>query len=229
MNALIAYHGKQEVKDEYINRVRAHREADQLVKEFYWDGSKGCAVGCTIHGKDHGKYETALGIPRQLAYLEDRLFEKMPDERSQRWPEEFLQAITPGADLTGVADRFLHWLLVDEVDGVIRFAKTVEQWAAISHVGELYQRKIAGEVINVMEWRNARIKCWHVSAAATGNFSTADDDVAAATAAAAYAADDNDDAAAAYATDPYAADKNNARERQADKLIELLKAAPVVP
>ncbi len=50
---LIAFHGDSTVKEKYLSRVRAHREADELKKGYYWQHGKGCAVGCTIHGSAH--------------------------------------------------------------------------------------------------------------------------------------------------------------------------------
>lgn len=38
---MIAYHGKQEVKDLYLSRVRAHREADELIHGIGWEDGKG--------------------------------------------------------------------------------------------------------------------------------------------------------------------------------------------
>lgn len=46
---LIAFHGKQSIKDEYLARVRAHKAADEIIKGVYWEKGKGCAVGCTVH------------------------------------------------------------------------------------------------------------------------------------------------------------------------------------
>ena len=71
MNKLIAFHGKQSVKDFYIERVRAHAAADEIIHGKYWENGKGCAVGCTIHSRTHARYETELGIPLALARLED--------------------------------------------------------------------------------------------------------------------------------------------------------------
>ena len=34
---MLTFHGRQELKDQRIAQVRAHREADQLVKGIYWD------------------------------------------------------------------------------------------------------------------------------------------------------------------------------------------------
>lgn len=75
----LAYKNKPSIKKKYVARVKAHRDADEIVKGIYWENGKGCAVGCTIEGRDHSKYETELGIPRILAHLEDTIFEGLPN------------------------------------------------------------------------------------------------------------------------------------------------------
>src|SRR5271165_1429994 len=148
---MIAYHGKQEVKELYLSRVRAHRAADQLRQGFgYWDKDdegefRGCAVGCTLHSNDHSAYETELGIPRILARLEDGIFEDLPMDRAQSWPEEFLSVIPVGADLSLVWPKFAIWMLSDEVWGVRKYAHSDGSRAAIDFVVALYHRKIAGD------------------------------------------------------------------------------------
>ncbi len=88
-----AFNGLQSNKDKYLARVEAHRAADQLVKGQYWEGGKGCAVGCTIHGDSHEDYEADdLQIPRIIARLEDRIFEGLPNDRAQVWPGGLLSA-----------------------------------------------------------------------------------------------------------------------------------------
>jgi hypothetical protein len=236
-----AYHGEISVKEKYLARVRAHRKADQLLQGFgYWEDGKGCAVGCTIHGRDHAAYETELGIPRMVAGLEDGIFEGLPKAEAQLWPERFLDGIEPGQDLIQVGDRFLHWLIADPKDGVIRFAKTDAQQKSIGRVGELYGRKIAGEKIELSDWRKARRAAAYAYAyadayaaaayaAAAYAAAAAAADAAAAAAAYAYAYADAY-AAAAYAAAAAAADaasRFKARIRQAEKLLELLKAAPL--
>jgi hypothetical protein len=72
-----AYHGKIEIKKKYLNRVLAHRKADELIQGY----------GCWKDGKG--------------------------------WPERFLKAITPGADLSLVWDRFASRLLTDPAGGGI--------------------------------------------------------------------------------------------------------------
>src|SRR6266571_3756661 len=137
---MLAFHGKQEVKDFYVSRVRAHYEADEIIHGRYWENGRGCAVGCSIHGSNHSAYETELGIPRILAHLEDCIFEGMGNGDSKEFPLRFLSVIEPGADLSLVWYQFAHWLLIDPEDGVIRFAKANKTREAIQQVADLYNR-----------------------------------------------------------------------------------------
>lgn len=89
MNTLKAFHGDAKIKAKYIARVKAHQKADEIIKGRYWEDGKGCAVGCTIEGSDHSKYEKELGIPEILAYLEDGLFEEMSNEDAMKFPLRF--------------------------------------------------------------------------------------------------------------------------------------------
>ena len=74
---------------------------------------KAAAVGCTIHGETHESFERELGIPQMLAWLEDVIFEGLPNRLAKNWPERFLSSIAPGRDLSPVGWQFLHWLLTE--------------------------------------------------------------------------------------------------------------------
>ena len=106
-----AFHGDPAIKVKYLARVRTHITADDLIRGTGWDGSKGCAVGCTLEKYDHKAYEKELGIPEWLARIEDTLFEGMTEEKSRIWPEVFLKAIPIGADLRPVKAKFFVILL----------------------------------------------------------------------------------------------------------------------
>jgi hypothetical protein len=159
---LLAFHGSEAIKEKYLARVCAHRAADEIRQGYgYWkpdaEGQfRGCAVGCTLHSSDHGAYERELGIPQLLARLEDRLFEGMPAEQALEWPAQFLNAITPGADLRLVWPKFMLWLLADATDGVIKSAKKEATKAAISGVAALFQRWLDGSMPPASEWESAR-------------------------------------------------------------------------
>jgi hypothetical protein len=110
---MLSYHSDPAVKAHYLARVAGHAEADEITKGHYWENGKGCAVGCTIHGETHESFERELGIPQMLAWLEDVIFEGLPNRLAKTWPERFLSAIAPGRDLSPVGWKFLHWLLTE--------------------------------------------------------------------------------------------------------------------
>jgi len=184
---MLAFHNKQEIKDEYLARVRAHAAADEIIKGQYWQGGRGCAVGCTIHSAVHKDYEDLLGIPVRLAYLEDRLFENLPLEKAKLWPELFLSSIEVGADLSLVFSKFIVRVLGDSERGCIIHAKTPGAKAAIETVISLYERKITGNAASSEEWELARHCVFVNSDGATDEYSTAR--AAAAANAATYAGD----------------------------------------
>ena len=84
-----AFHGDKAVKEKYLNRVLAHQAADEIIKGKYWQGGKGCAVGCTIHSDDHYGYEHEIGVPAWLAFLQDKIFEGLPNAESKKFPADF--------------------------------------------------------------------------------------------------------------------------------------------
>jgi hypothetical protein len=110
---MLSYHSDPAIKARYLERVEGHAAADEIIKGQYWEAGKGCAVGCTIHGASHEDFERALGIPQMLAWLEDVIFEGLPNRAAKTWPERFLSAIEPGKDLSRVAWQLLHWLLTE--------------------------------------------------------------------------------------------------------------------
>ena len=112
-----AYLNDVSIKAKYLDRVRAHAAADEIIHGKYWEDGKGCAVGCTIHSGNHLDYESKLGIPVMLARLEDRLFEGQSNGCSKEFPERFLLAAKVGAYLSRVGWKFLYWLLTEELAG----------------------------------------------------------------------------------------------------------------
>jgi hypothetical protein len=195
---LLAFHGQQAIKDKYLARVRAHKLADEIVHGKYWSNGKGCAVGCTIHSGDHSAYETELGIPRILARLEDGIFESLSNGRAVEWPEQFLNASKVGADLSLVWSKFAAWMLVDEKYGVLQFAKRVKSRKAIQDIADNYKVWADTGIKPDVDWWKLR--------------SAADADADADAADAADAADDK---------------RQEWRNAQADKLIELMSSAPI--
>jgi hypothetical protein len=93
-----AFHNDPAIKEKYLSRVRQHIAADNLIRGIGWKDGKGCAVGCTLESYEHAQYPIELGIPEWLGRIEDDLFEGMSIEKSETWPEKFLDAIPVGLD-----------------------------------------------------------------------------------------------------------------------------------
>lgn len=108
---LKAFHNDPKIKKKYLTRVRKHFKADEIVKGTYWENGKGCAVGCTIHSDDHNAYESEIGIPIWLAFIEDRIFERLSNKIAKEWPLQFLKAIPIGVDLEKIKAPFFIFIL----------------------------------------------------------------------------------------------------------------------
>src|SRR4051812_520683 len=112
---LLTFPDPTKPKSFYLDRVRRHREADQLIRGTGWDGRRGCAIGCTLESYDPDKYPDLLGIPVSLAHLEDYIFENLPAAHLD-WPERFLTAIPENADISGVYSAWCRRMLLRCLD-----------------------------------------------------------------------------------------------------------------
>jgi len=212
-----------EVKEKYLARVHAHAKADEFIKGIYWEGGKGCAVGCTIHSDDHAAYEDELGIPEWLAHLEDTIFEGLPNERAKLWPVEFLEAVNVGADLNSIKSAFMIFTL-DALLKTFDHAKFPHVLKVITDVQALWRKYPRGhDESNRAEWREA-------DAARASNAAADATYAARAAARAAYAAADATYAARAATDAAYvAADDERELGRQetfvvfANELLKLIR------
>ena len=152
---LLAYHGLTALKETTMKTVEAHRLADTLQQGLTGQDGKGCAVWCTVGAYRHSDYETKLGIPVELALLEDRIFERLSVEDSKLWPCRFLGAIQPGADLSLVFPQFYHWVWMNPDTGIIRFVKDAEAKETLTECLELFARWGRGDKPSETEWSEA--------------------------------------------------------------------------
>ena len=156
-----AFHNDQAIKDKYLARVIAHREADNIIRGTGWEDGKGCAVGCTLENYDHSRYPIELGIPEWLARVEDTLFEGMSLGKSRTWPEEFLKAVNVGADLEKIKGPFLIMVLRSALE-TFDHAKFPDVKSAIDGSIALWQRDDIGSD----EWNKAAEAAWAAAEAA---------------------------------------------------------------
>lgn len=232
-SATRAWRGEIRKKDA-LAAVRAHRKAEHLTKGNYWDGGRGCAVGCLLHdfapGKEseHALYEPLFGIPQGLARLEDTIFESLPEAEAQRWPERFLRAVPAGADLSRVQWRFLRWLLRDS--GLLDGGGREDVRDAIDGVIAVLENPCEGRPIDRNAARSAAANAESAARSAEGAARSA---AKSAESAAESAMEDEArsaaiDVANAACSAAESAAESAAWRRMAGRLIVEIRAAPVI-
>ena len=154
MKEMRAFHKDPAIKAKYVARVKAHEEADRIIKGSYWENGKGCAVGCTIEGSEHKRYEIELGIPETIAYTEDFLFERMENGDSMIFPRRFLEATPVGADLSLVPAKLIVFILKDVME-VKETREDKNVYKAVKKVVELWQKVVDGKVVKGAAWSAA--------------------------------------------------------------------------
>jgi hypothetical protein len=157
-----AFFNDQKIKDKYLKRVRDHRLADELVQGITWEDGKGCAVGCTLENYNHKQYEVELGIPEWLARVEDTIFEGLVKDEAMKWPERFLAAIKPGADLSKVEAPFVIFILESNLAN-FDHDKYPDVKAAIDECIRLYK---IGDLAPSASWSAARSAAWSAARSA---------------------------------------------------------------
>ena len=139
---MLSFFSEPGVKEAVVQRVREHQRLDQLIQRVYWDGSKGCGIGCATHSSDHRAFERLYNLPVFLAYMNEHIFESLPLEEAKGWTLRFFEALPVGVDLELVFPRFMQWLLSDP-DGMRQYANA-ETLASIDTLVTLYSKRIAG-------------------------------------------------------------------------------------
>jgi hypothetical protein len=235
MTKLLAYHNDPAIKSGLIASLKAHAKADRIIHGRYWQNGKGCAVGCQseffglAQHDNHTAMSKKTGWAVMLVRLEDKIFEGLPNGKAQKWPIQFSQAIKPGADLSRVCWKFLHWLLMDSDllhDGGREDVKSaIKQCAAVlvPLTQGLPVDKIAARAAATAAW-DARGAAREARAAGATWVTEEAARAAEAAARAAVATWVTEEAARAAEAAARAA-KVDAYERMAEKLIRLLRAA----
>ncbi|MDP9166647.1 MAG: hypothetical protein M3O32_11405, partial [Actinomycetota bacterium] len=149
----LAYRGA-ETKQSVLDRLAEHALADEIIQGTYWSGGKGCAVGCLTEHPDGGHYQfpARWGIPENIAWLIDAIFEALPVAEAKAWPVRIMTAIPEGTDLTGVWDRWSLWMLT----GLIDRAPAGTEMGSVVTVRGLFARAVAGDEPDPQEWTAAR-------------------------------------------------------------------------
>jgi hypothetical protein len=228
---MLAYSHPIVTREAFLAEMQRHADADQIVQGQYWEGGRGCAVGCSLNSiswllvdgnvprDDHEMLSKILGIPPQLAHLEDTIFEGLPVDLARQWPMRFTNAIQQDADLSNVWPQFAAWMLREIALPAAKGYPACE--AVIERVANGYetrwQSNAADATYEAYDARAARAAAANAARAAYA---------AAYAARATYAADAANAAAYAAAAAAYTS-RAVTYTKMADKLAKLLASAPI--
>ena len=85
--------------------VAKHIKADAVIQGEYWDGHKGCFIGCLTHSSDPKPAHERFGLPEPLLRLAESIFERLPADDAKGFFAALPEAVgRDGKDLSRV-----HW------------------------------------------------------------------------------------------------------------------------
>ena len=226
-----AFHNDVNIKNKLIDQLQAHYDADEIIKGVYWEGGKGCAIGCAIHSNDHSLYEERFAIPKWLSKVQDVIFEGLPNQKAKEWPLIFTKSVNVGADLNKIKIPFLIFI-VESVINKFDHKKFPDAKKNINNIINILKNNHDNKESLIKAASGAYAAAAAAAGADAGADAAADADAAAAAAyadaaaaaayaayaaaAAAYAAAAGADAAYATAAGAYAADAADAGAYAAD-------------
>src|SRR6266571_3733387 len=225
-----AFYNDPKIQKKYIDRVRAHQKADEIIQGKYWENGKGCAVGCIVEKpvNAHQALEKELQIPQMLGHLADRIFEGLTVEEAKKFPLRFIKAISLGSDLSKVGYKFQVWLLVDKHNGIIQWANE-ETKKIIIEIAELHKALADGKKIDCSAAESAAEtaagSAAGAAAVAAGSAAGSAAESAAESARSAAAESAAESAGSATWSAAWSAAWSAHCMKMADKLIQLLKEA----
>jgi hypothetical protein len=205
--------------------VQAHITADAVIQGEYWDGSKGCFIGCLAHSSDATVLQERFGLPLSLVKICENIFEALPAADAKAFFAAIPAAVgRDGKDLSRVHWKFLaaelralpevpeniQAVIAPVIKGMDLLAEGREWSRAAAHAAAYAARAAA----DAADAARAAARAAADAAYAAAHAAHAAARAARAAAHAAYAA-----RAAAYAAHAaYAA----ARERQRDTILRLI-------
>ena len=151
-----AFFGEPKLKATVLERLHEHRRLDQIVQQVYWEGGRGCHLGCLTHDNDnsHEATERMFGIPLRVAYWLEAVFEGLPTDKCAAWVTDSIDAIPVGADLSLAHHHLAVWLLGPEGPSAKGNAHPLVT-DAVAQVRDMHHALANGEVIDAAAWSAA--------------------------------------------------------------------------
>ncbi|MFZ0270956.1 MAG: hypothetical protein WAL34_03815 [Acidobacteriaceae bacterium] len=144
---MLAYRNDPALKEACIARIDDDF-TDKTLRDHFGADDPAASIRDIAHA-----IQSDLGIPGRLAHLLYTLQHYLPDEAAEEWFTRFFSSITPGADLTRVADHFVLWILTNP-EGPRRKASSSDT-ERFDFAAQLYDRRLSGDEPRREEWDQA--------------------------------------------------------------------------
>lgn len=94
--------------DRLTAEVQDHIAADAVIQGDYWNGSKGCFIGCLAHSSDAKILQDRYGLPLPLVKICEGIFEDLTENEAKDFFAAIPNAVgRDGKDLSRVSWQFL--------------------------------------------------------------------------------------------------------------------------
>ena len=145
--------------DQLTIEVKKHIESDMVTQGTYWDGSRGCFIGCLAHSSDVSVLGDRFGLPEPLVRICEIIFETLTPDDAKAFFAVIPDAVgCDGKDLTRV-----HWaFMASELQALPNVSDEIQ--AVIDPVIEGMLLLCSGQ-----EWPNA---AKHADAAALAAYTS---------------------------------------------------------
>ena len=231
-----AFNNDPKLKEFYVNRMKSHAEADEIIQGTGWENGKGCFIGCTLHEYDHKKFESEGIGPEWLGHLADKIFEGLSNDKAKEFARDFYPAMKVGVDLEQVKKDFLIFILEENIKYLDACQYDKDKWpqvtASIAETKKAIELCIEYQKGNASAARSAESAAWSAESAAWSAASAARSAESAESAAesaarsarsAARSAESAAWSAAWSARSAARSAESAAYQKYADKLLELLR------
>jgi hypothetical protein len=138
-----AFHNNPTIKAQHLARLGAQHAAGEIVQNQF---------DCS----NNVPYELELGIPWNVAWLQDDIFETLPEHFAPAFVLRFLEVIPVGTDLSGVYDQWCLWMLTNPIHGLV----PISDKPSVKQMGELFARAVAGDPPTPKAWASTANLAW---------------------------------------------------------------------
>ena len=152
-------------QETFAEMARRHRDADMLVAErFEMIDGQACSIGCFCHDyglepNDFAGLAKITGYPEAAHYLQEAIFEGLPEAERANWHVAFAKKAEAVTDWQIVIDKTVLASLQ------IAQPNDTSESKVVAMVIGLYNRQLSGDKPSEAEWNSAWAAAWAAAVA----------------------------------------------------------------